>query len=377
MARVLFILVAMLAWFAPVSMAQAHEVRPAVADVSVSDSEVLVAITMSLEPVIAGMSLAGLADTNDSPLAGFHDELRALAPEDLRARFETALPAFLERITLRAGETPLIPELVDLSVPDVGDVELPRDSVLTLRAPLPADGTPVIAGWDASLGGLALRQVVGDDAYGVLLEGGGLSDPLPRIGVAQQTSMEIFTHYLIAGFDHIIPKGLDHILFVLGIFFFALGWRPLLWQVSAFTLAHTLTLALATLGIVNIPDDMMWLVEAIIALSIVFVAVENILGNGVINTRRVAVIFGFGLLHGLGFASVLGDFGLQQGSFVLSLIAFNIGVEVGQIAVLVLAFLAVGLWFGQKAWYKRLIAVPVSVAIAIVGIYWAFERVFL
>lgn len=364
----------MLASLGLVSMAQAHEVRPAVADVSVSDSEILVSITMPLEPFMAGMSLAGLADTNDSPLAERHDTLRALSADALRAQFETVLPAFLDRIILRAGDTALTPELVGLSIPDVGDTELPRDSTLTLRADLPLDSTPVIAGWDATLGTLALRQRDGDQVYGILLEAGDLSDPLPRIGAAKKTALQTITHYMVAGFDHIIPQGLDHILFVLGLFFFSLAWRPLLWQVSAFTLAHTITLAMASLGLVSVSPA---IVEPLIAASIAYVAIENIFGNGQINARRVAVIFGFGLLHGLGFATVFDVFGFEPGQFALSLVAFNIGVEIGQVAVLIIAWLLVGLWFGQHDGYRRLIAIPASVAIAVVGLWWAFERVFL
>lgn len=179
--------------------------------------------------------------------------------------------------------------------------------------------------------------------------------------------------YLVSGFDHIVPKGLDHILFVLGLFFYSLHWRPLLWQVTAFTAAHTCTLALATLGVVSVPPEV---VEPLIATSIVFVALENLWSGG--RTRigwgRVAVVFGFGLLHGLGFASVLGEFGLGS-HFVASLISFNIGVEIGQIAVLAMAFLLLGAPFGSKPWYRRRIAIPGSLLIAAIGSYWVLNRI--
>jgi len=92
---------------------------------------------------------------------------------------------------------------------------------------------------------------------------------------------------------------------------------------------------------------------------------------------RTAVVFGFGLLHGLGFASVLGDIGLEPKRFVTDLVGFNIGVELGQLTVISGAFLSVGLWFGRKDWYRTVIAIPASTAIAIVGGYWFVERVFL
>ena len=139
------------------------------------------------------------------------------------------------------------------------------------------------------------------------------------------------------GFDHIVPKGLDHILFVLGLFFLAAQFRPLLLQISLFTLAHTITLALAALGYVNLPGS---IVEPLIAASIVFIAIENVWARG-ISRWRPFVIFGFGLLHGLGFASVLGEFGLPEETFVAALIGFNVGVEVGQLAVIAVMFLCV------------------------------------
>ena len=116
------------------------------------------------------------------------------------------------------------------------------------------------------------------------------------------------------------------------------------------------------------------IVEPLIAASIVYVAVENIFAKG-LNPWRPFVIFGFGLLHGLGFASVLGEFGLPDGQFIPALIAFNIGVELGQLTVIALAFLAVG-WFARKSWYRAGIAIPASCIIAAVGAYWCIERVF-
>jgi uncharacterized membrane protein len=274
---------------------------------------------------------------------------------------------------LRAGDTALAPEIASVEVPPVGDVALPRDATLVLTAPLPPDGSPVVFGWDAAYGPLIVRQAdVGDDGYAALLPDGGLSAPMPRIGTATVGALATFANYLVIGFEHIVPKGLDHILFVLGLFFFSLHMRPLLMQVTAFTLAHTVTLALATLGVVSVSAA---IVEPLIAASIVYVAIENVFG-GRISWRRTAVVFGFGLLHGLGFASVLGNIGLEPSRFLGSLISFNIGVELGQLAVIATAFATVGYWFGRKHWYRKAIAVPASALIASVGAYWSIERVF-
>lgn len=177
--------------------------------------------------------------------------------------------------------------------------------------------------------------------------------------------------YIYQGFVHILPKGLDHILFVLALFLLATKTSTLLWQVSAFTLAHTITLALGIFGIINLPST---IVEPLIALSIAFVAIENIYQKKL--TRwRLPIIFAFGLLHGLGFASVLVEFGLPESQYVSSLISFNVGVELGQITVILAAFLATR-WIAKTPDYRKLFVIPVSALIAIIALYWFVERTF-
>lgn len=149
--------------------------------------------------------------------------------------------------------------------------------------------------------------------------------------------------WVAVGFQHIIPRGLDHILFILGLFLVCKGWRSLLVQVTGFTLAHSLTLGLSTYGLISVPGS---LVEPLIALSIVYVALDNLLGPKLVRWRFVVVCL-FGLLHGLGFASVLNDIGLPGDQFLLSLALFNLGVELGQLAVLLGAFLTV-VWFRRQ-----------------------------
>ena len=386
--------------------ATAHEVEPTVADVEVGAETVTIALRTALEPLIAGIDLSAIEDTDASPLSDRNDALRALPPEALAAELEAAWPSIRDRIVLRAGETTLVPEIAATDIPEVGDVDIRRDSVLTLTAALPDDGTPVTMALDPELGVLIVRQ--GDEAegYTAYLTDGAATEAMPRDGVAEQTLGEAIWRYLVSGFDHIVPKGLDHILFVLGLFFYALAWRPLLWQVTAFTAAHTVTLALATTGVVNIPDDAMWIVESIIAASIVYVAVENLLvirrardmpaavaRGGPVEERaiemptigwtRIAVVFAFGLLHGLGFASVLAEFGLGQ-HFVASLIAFNVGVEVGQLfviaiafAVLIAAFRVMGRRLTPVAEGFHAVAIVGSLLIAAVGAWWVIERTLL
>jgi hydrogenase/urease accessory protein HupE len=188
-----------------------------------------------------------------------------------------------------------------------------------------------------------------------------------------KTALAIAGDYVYQGFVHILPKGLDHILFVLALFLFAKRRSTLLWQISAFTLAHTLTLALGIYGIISLPGE---IVEPLIALSIVYVGLENIYRakNNKTSHTRMPIIFAFGLLHGLGFASVLADVGLPPSQYALSLISFNIGVELGQLTVIALAFISL-LPFRAKGWYQTKLVLALNIAIAIVASYWVIERI--
>ena len=171
--------------------------------------------------------------------------------------------------------------------------------------------------------------------------------------------------FIKAGFEHIIPQGLDHILFVLGLFFSSLKFRSLIIQVTAFTLAHSITLALAAVGVVKLQLS---LVEPLIFLSIVWVAIENTIFKQTTKWRPL-VIFGFGLLHGLGFAALLTQYGLPKDNFISLLLAFNVGVELGQFAVLIMAFILVRAIF-RKSQNKNQLKIPASIIIGLVGLYW-------
>jgi hypothetical protein len=352
--------------------ATAHEVTPTIGDFVVRDGVFALDLRLNAEAFVAGIDLDGMADTNDSDLSDQYDALRVLDPDAFVPQLESFMRAWLPRVQVEAnGPVPLT--LQSVEVPPVENPELPRASNVIVSGPLPDGARALTFSWPAGAGDMVLRQMGVEEPYTGYLEGGQVSDPIPLAGGGQRGGWQTFVDYIPVGFDHILPKGLDHILFVLGLFFLSTRLRPLIWQVSAFTLAHTVTLALGALGVVTIPGS---IVEPLIAASIVYVAVENIFARG-LNPWRPAVIFGFGLLHGLGFASVLGEFGLPSGQFVPALIGFNIGVELGQLTVIALAFLAVGYWFGQKDWYRARISVPASVSIAAVGAYWFIERVFL
>ena len=183
------------------------------------------------------------------------------------------------------------------------------------------------------------------------------------------TRMEIVTQYLFLGYTHILPKGVDHILFVLGIFLLSPRFRTMLLQVTAFTIAHSITLGLSMYGIVSLPSR---IVEPLIALSIAYVAIENLVTRE-LKPWRIALVFMFGLLHGLGFAGVLRELGLPRDEFLTALLTFNLGVEGGQVTIIAAALLAV-FPFMKKGWYRQRVVIPASLMIATVGIYWTVAR---
>ena len=207
------------------------------------------------------------------------------------------------------------------------------------------------------------------DPLSAVIRPGDASPAFRLDGDEQSSSPGVVVPYLRLGFTHILPKGLDHILFVIGLFLLGAGWRPLLYQVTAFTLAHSVTLALSMQGIVTLPERF---VETLIALSISWVAIENI-ATSKLMPWRVAIVFGFGLLHGLGFAGVLGALGMPEGRFFAALLSFNLGVELGQLSVLAIAFALVGR-FQSLEGYRRYVIVPCSAAIAATGAWWAVTR---
>ncbi|WP_413845436.1 HupE/UreJ family protein [Tateyamaria sp.] len=371
-----------------VSMASAHEVVPTIADLTVADGSVTFEMRVNIEAQLSGINLDEVEDTDEAENANDYDALRALSNADITARAPDLIRTWDATPLLSAGGVQLMLTLDRVVVPDVTDGELPRISDLVVMATLPEGVSAIEVTWPEGAGDLVVRQQGVDEPYTGLIDGGGTSGPISLAGGDAATGWQAFGTYIPAGFDHILPKGLDHILFVLGLFFLSTQLGPLLWQVSAFTLAHTVTLALGALGHVSVPGS---IVEPLIAASIVYVAVENIFSRG-LTPWRPAVVFGFGLLHGLGFASVLGEFGLPEGQFIPALIGFNVGVELGQLAVIAMA--ATALWLGcRAAVLARLTGVeelvaeyPVmfrawsmtgSLIIAGIAVYWVIERTLL
>jgi hypothetical protein len=188
----------------------------------------------------------------------------------------------------------------------------------------------------------------------------------------KMSKTETAVAYIKLGFQHILPLGLDHILFVVSLFLLSPKLKSIIWQSTAFTIAHSITLGLAMYHVITPPSR---IIEPLISLSILFVALQNILSPR-LKASRIGIVFLFGLIHGLGFASSLSEMGLPQNAYLTSLISFNIGVELGQLTVILTAFLLVGKWFGNKPFYRKLVVIPVSVLIVFIATIWTIQRIF-
>jgi len=349
----------------------AHEIRPAVVDVHLqADGTYQVALQVNMEALLAGVSPTH-SDTNESPNAESYNRLRALPARKLEERIRAFWPQYRDGVHLDFDGVRSATQLTSLDIPESNDLARARITTVRLTGSIPPGAKTLRWTYAPQYGGSVLRLHRADGVIAAWVREGEASATYPLAGdVAAATRTAVFSQYLVLGFTHILPKGLDHMLFVLGLFLLSTRLAPLLWQVTAFTLAHSITLALSMYGVIALSPA---IVEPLIAASIVAVAVENLL-TARLHAWRVFVVFGFGLLHGLGFAGVLTEIGLPRDEFVTGLIAFNVGVEGGQLAVIALAFLAVGYWFRHRPWYRARVVLPLSALIALTGAYWMVER---
>jgi hydrogenase/urease accessory protein HupE len=293
-------------------------------------------------------------------------------PERLQARLEGFDEQFRRRVAVRFDASEVRPAIT-YAVSPGADAAAPPIATIRLTGPVPSSAADLTwrYAWTFASYAVTVRRAASDNPTTEWLEGGQSSAPVAlkapapaveRLGTARR--------YLALGFTHIVPGGLDHVLFVLGIYLLSGRARSVLWQVSAFTMAHSITLGLSMYGLVSVSPRV---VEPLIALSIAYVAIENIFLSE-LKSWRVALVFAFGLLHGMGFAGALKELGLPRSEFVTALLTFNVGVEAGQLAVIGTAFLLVGWYSAHRVWYRRRIVVPASLLIACTAVYWTIQR---
>ncbi len=205
---------------------------------------------------------------------------------------------------------------------------------------------------------------------GISPKSGGRTEGSVGVKATPGDWLTLFGSEIKRGFGHVVPTGLDHILFVLGVFLMTRKWKPLVLQISTFTVAHTLTLWLASAGYVKLPRN---IVDPLIAASIVVVALENVLFKNYTHWRLL-IVFGFGLIHGLGFAGAMATRLDSNSSLVIGLLGINLGVEFGQLTVIALALILTG-YIRDSEKYRKFVVVPGSLAIAALGVWWFIERI--
>ena len=368
-------------------------VKPSLIEINVNTNETIsIEIRTSIEALLTGIN-SQYKNTKESPNADKYDILRKLQPDQLKLKFRPFQTTFIENIKLKLDNkiSELTINKVDIPLP--GYTKVPRTSIIYLSGKIPRQVKELSWYYPQKFGDYAVRVRQVDEekkqwfwSSWQWIKKDQFSEPFPLSAIFTQTPIsEIVRTYLLAGFEHILPKGLDHLLFIIGIFLFSSQLRLLFWQVTMFTLAHTITLGLSTKGIIQLPSN---IVEPLIALSIAFIAIENIfkakhkIASFKEKIIRLLIIFIFGLLHGMGFATMLKEFGLPDYAFYTALFSFNVGVEIAQLSVIIVCYLLLIMGFknylenksvkGIK--YNTILVIPFSLIIACIGLYWTYDR---
>ncbi|KAA0454933.1 MAG: HupE/UreJ family protein [Candidatus Thioglobus sp.] len=354
----------------------ADVVKPVLVEISIyPDKRVEVVIDLSLEASISGIGTQ-YKKTTDAPNSNKYDELRKLKPAALRQKFANFEAQFLRKLQLTINQQVQTLQLKKTFIDIVGYTKRPRKSVLTYVAQPKQLAKTLTWKYDKAAGDSAMRyQIFKKDEYNwsqwQWLRGGKSSGNIDINHPKNMGALQRFGQFVQIGFEHVIPLGWDHILFIIGMALSTLLWRKLLLLVSSFTLAHTLTLGLAMFEVVQISAK---IIEPLIAFSIAYVAIEN-LNIKQSMRRKIIVVFLFGLIHGLGFANMLKSLALKNEGFITTLIGFNVGVELAQITIvagIVAILLTARSW---KLDYQKWLIIPSSILIALLGIWWGIERI--
>lgn len=325
------------------------------------------ASTFGVRLNVSTSTVTAILNADAGPLLARLDALAGVPPgggDTLeRIRRHAAMMAAMSQVTIDNSRVGLVPGVVRFNTD--GQVEI------VLTAPFTADTRAIT--WQSRLiyGAYPLSVSHGSNEVETVfwLQGAETSAPVPAR--SSGTSGTTVTSYATLGFVHILPRGLDHILFVLGLFLLTPRLKPLLAQVTVFTLAHSASLGLGISGVVSIPAS---IVEPLIALSIAYVGIENLFQR-TLSSRRLGLVAVFGLLHGLGFAGVLSEISLPTTQWLPALFGFNVGIELGQLTVLLVAGLTMFAWTRWVADSDRWIRQPASAAIALMGVFWVIARV--
>jgi hypothetical protein len=226
-------------------------------------------------------------------------------------------------------------------------------------------------GWTFTSYALEVRDAAAEKPSTRMLEGG---QPSPALAVPAAPSraarIGAAWRYARLGFGHVVPNGLDHMLFLLGLYLLSRRGGSLALLITAYAVAHSMALAASLFALVSVSSK---IVSPLMALSIAYVAIDSLLLSE-LKSWRVVLVFAFGLVHGLHFAAGLTDLGLSRADLAAALLPFNLGLEAGQLAVVGAAFALIGWRFADHAWYRSRIVLPGSTLLACTAVYWTIER---
>ena len=353
-----------------------HEIKPSIADFTYDESYLNFKIRLNAELILSDIDASMVSDTDSALLSEIYDKFRILNKKDLTQKFQNSWSQISSNIDIKVNNETKQKILLKIEVEDIKNFEISRDTYIYFRVLLDNDSEQFTFKWTKKYGPIILRENNNDKLEDKLvteyLQSGIESNKFSFKENNSDNILSSFTKFFVLGIQHIIPKGLDHILFIFGLFLFSLSLKKLITQITIFTIAHSITLIFVSLSVMRINPQ---IVEPIIALTIVYVGLENIFKNYIKEYLRYIVILFFGLLHGLGFALVLSDIGYKSTDLFINLISFNIGIEIAQISIVLVLYLLITLNFAKNKNYKILFQVPSSILISIIGLYWFFERI--
>ncbi len=354
----------------------AHEIKPSIADFTYDKNYLNIEVRLNAELILSNIDASNISNTNSSPLTEIYDRYRLLNKKDLENSLLESWKDISSNIDIKINNKLKKIDLIKIDTQDVKNFEISRDTLISFRVLLNQKSENFTFKWIKNYGPIILREnndlKLEDELVTEYLQSGTESDPIFFNENNFRSMFVSFTKFFVLGIQHIIPKGLDHILFIFGLFLFSSSLNKLIKQITIFTIAHSITLIFVSLSLITINPQ---IVEPIIALSIAYVGLENIFKNYIKEYMRYVVILFFGLLHGLGFALVLSDIGYRSSKLLLNLISFNIGIEVAQISIILFLYLLVAIKFANSKYYRIAFQIPSSIFIATIGFYWFIERI--
>ena len=353
-----------------------HEIKPSIADFTYDENYLNFKIRLNAELILSDIDASIVSNTDSSSLSEIYDKFRTLSKKDLEKIFQNSWSDISSNIDIKINNESKKIILIKTEVEDIKNFEISRDTHVYFRVLIDKNSEKFTFRWIKNFGPIILREInnnkLEDELVTEYLQPGIESNQFSFREKNFSKTLNSFSKFFVLGLQHIIPKGLDHILFIFGLFLFSSSLKKLITQITIFTIAHSITLIFVSLSLIRINPQ---IVEPIIALTIFYVGVENIFKNYIKEYLRYIVILFFGLLHGLGFALVLSDIGYRSTDLFINLISFNIGIEVAQISIVLALYLLIALNFAKNKNYRILFQVPSSLLISCIGLYWFFERI--